>query len=146
MSDARVDAQADGLRIGDAERESAAADLGEHFAQGRLTVDEHADRLEQIWSARTRAHLVPVFRDLPGGTYGARPATSARDRPEPQWRRRRLLPVPLFVAVPLLLVAAVLLHVPFLLFGVLALWFLARGPRRHARLARHGHWGHHGCR
>ena len=65
------------LRIGDAERERAAADLGEHFAQGRLSVDEHAERLEQVWVAKTRAELVPLFRDLPGGAYGARPAVPA---------------------------------------------------------------------
>jgi ferric-dicitrate binding protein FerR (iron transport regulator) len=139
VSDARVDAPPDALRIGDAERDQAAADLGEHFAQGRLTSDEHAERLEQIWSARTRAELVPLFRDLPGGAYGARPASPESGRTDRAWRRRRFLPVPLFAAVPLLLVAAVLLHVPILLFGVLALWFLARGPRRHLR---HGHLGH----
>ncbi|MBJ7359279.1 DUF1707 domain-containing protein [Nocardioides sp.] len=138
MSDARIDS----LRIGDAERERAAADLGEHFAQGRLTADEHAERLEQVWVAKTRAELAPLFRDLPGGTYGARPAGPPQ-RPAPSWRGRRWLPVPAFAAVPLLLVAAVLLHVPFLLFGVLALWFLSRGPWRHTR---HGHWGHRGCR
>ena len=139
------DAQGPALRIGDAERERAAADLGEHFAQGRLTVDEHAERLEQVWAARTRAELAPVFRDLPGGAYGAQPVSPAARRPEPPWRRRRFFPVPMFAAVPLLLAAAVLLHVPFLLFGVLALWFLARGPWRHARYARHGSRGWHGC-
>jgi hypothetical protein len=131
------DAQGPALRIGDAERERAAADLGEHFAQGRLSVDEHAERLEQVWAARTRAELAPVFRDLPGGAYGAQPVGPAVRRLEPPWRRR-FFPIPIFAAVPLLLAAAVLLHVPFLLFGVLALWFLARGPRRYGR---HGSFG-----
>ena len=40
------------LRIGDAEREQAAADLGEHFAQGRLSADEHAERLDQVCAPR----------------------------------------------------------------------------------------------
>ena len=44
---------------------AAAADLGEHFAQGRLTADEHAERLEQVWAAKTRGELAPIFRDLP---------------------------------------------------------------------------------
>jgi Flp pilus assembly protein TadB len=55
----------DRLRIGDAEREAAARELGEHFALGRITVDEHSERLEQIWAARTAADLAPAFRDLP---------------------------------------------------------------------------------
>ena len=37
------------LRIGDADRETAARELGEHFAMGRITADEHSERLEQIW-------------------------------------------------------------------------------------------------
>ena len=30
------------IRLSDAERDAAAADLSEHFAQGRLTAEEHA--------------------------------------------------------------------------------------------------------
>jgi Domain of unknown function (DUF1707) len=120
------------LRIGDAERERAAADLGEHFAQGRLSVDEHADRLEQVWAARTQAELGPVFRDLPGGAYGARPAGPAPTRSERPWRSRRF-PVPIFAIVALLVLVTVVTHVPFLVFGLLALWCLARGPWRHSQ-------------
>jgi len=126
------------LRIGDAERERAAADLGEHYAQGRLSADEHAERLEQVWASRTRAELAPLFRDLPGGAYGARPAVPQERGRAPRWRGRRFLPVPLFVAVPLLVLVAVVVHVPFLLFGLLALWLVARGPRRGPRP---GHYG-----
>ena len=54
------------LRIGDAEREQAATELGEHYAQGRLTAEEHAERLDRVWSARTRGELGPLFVDLPG--------------------------------------------------------------------------------
>ncbi|GAB3243787.1 DUF1707 SHOCT-like domain-containing protein [Nocardioides dilutus] len=124
------------IRIGDAERERAAADLGEHYAQGRLSADEHAERLEQVWAAKTHAELSPLFRDLPGGAYGARPA-GPPPRPEPRWRTRRS-PVPLFAAVPLLALVAVVMHAPFVVFAVLGLWFLARGPRRHWR---HGSYG-----
>ena len=55
----------DRLRIGDAEREEAAHELGEHFAMGRITAEEHSERLEQIWAARTAADLAPAFADLP---------------------------------------------------------------------------------
>lgn len=130
--------QPQALRIGDAERESAAAELGEHYAQGRLSADEHAERLEQVWASRTRAELAPLFGDLPGGAYGARPVVPAEPRRrEPRWRGRRV-PVPLFAAVPLLALVAVVMHAPFLVFAVLGIWFLARGPRRGFR---HGHGG-----
>jgi hypothetical protein len=136
-----VSQPAEGLRIGDAEREGAAADLGEHYAQGRLTADEHAERLEQVWAARTRADLAPLFRDLPGGAYGVSAVAPREARPAPRWRARRL-PVPLFAAVPLLALVAVVMHAPFLVFAALGIWFLARGPRRHWS---HGRMGH-GCR
>ena len=42
------------LRMSDAEREQAAGELGEHYVQGRLTAEEHSERLDQIWAARTR--------------------------------------------------------------------------------------------
>lgn len=128
--------QTEQLRIGDAERECAAADLGEHFAQGRLSVDEHAERLEQVWAARTQADLAPVFRDLPGGAYGARPPGPAQPRTEQRWQRRRF-PVPIFALVPVLVVLTLMLHAPFLVFGVLALWCLARGPWRRAHHGPH---------
>ncbi|QIX27775.1 DUF1707 domain-containing protein [Nocardioides sp. JQ2195] len=67
------------LRISDVERERAAADLAEHYAEGRLTTDEHAERLDAIWSARTGADLAPIFDDLPHPARGAvaRPAAHA---------------------------------------------------------------------
>ncbi|WP_134768232.1 DUF1707 domain-containing protein [Nocardioides sp. 1609] len=75
----------DGLRIGDTERDRAAADLSEHVALGRLSVDEHAERLDAVWSARTGADLEAVFHDLPSSTPARRvPGGSASGRrPDP---------------------------------------------------------------
>jgi len=54
------------LRIGDAERDAAAADLGEHFAAGRLDLDELHERLDEVFSAKTRGQLSRTMADLPG--------------------------------------------------------------------------------
>lgn len=53
------------MRVGDAEREAVAAQLREHYADGRLTLDELNERLDQAFAARTRADLTAVTRDLP---------------------------------------------------------------------------------
>lgn len=54
------------LRVGDAERDAAAADLSEHYAAGRLTLDELNERLETVFSAKTFGQLARVMADLPG--------------------------------------------------------------------------------
>lgn len=53
------------MRVGDAEREAAAAEVREHFASGRLTQDELNQRLDQTFAAKTRGDLNAVFSDLP---------------------------------------------------------------------------------
>jgi hypothetical protein len=66
------------MRVGDAEREAAAAEVREHFASGRLTQDELNQRLDQTFAAKTRADLNAVFHDLPSA--GWRDATAGRPR------------------------------------------------------------------
>jgi len=53
------------IRVGDAEREAAAAQLRDHYADGRLTLDELNERLDQTFAAKTRADLNVLTRDLP---------------------------------------------------------------------------------
>jgi hypothetical protein len=75
------------LRIGDAERDAAAADLGEHYAAGRLTIDELNERLDAAFSAKTFGQLARIMADLPGpgrlpwrtGPRGPRPDDWAYD-------------------------------------------------------------------
>ena len=62
------------VRVGDADREAVAAQLREHYADGRLTLEELNERLDQVFAAKTRADLNPVLRDLP---YVSRPFTGA---------------------------------------------------------------------
>ena len=129
------------LRIGDAEREQVAAALGEHYAQGRLTSDEHAERLDQIWTARTRADLQPVFRDLPDP---ARRTTNAAATGQSWPAPRHHLGGPprfLFVVIAALVVLTVLTHVPFVLFGLMvALLVFSRRRRGFPGPRRMQHW------
>lgn len=119
------------LRIGDAERESATTELGDHYAAGRLDHDEYSERLDAIWAARTRRELDPLFVDL--RPVPARPAVRA-----PSWgvppsrapRRRGGLPTPLLVVAAVLVALGVLTHLPWILLG-LAVWFFVVRPRRH---------------
>jgi Domain of unknown function (DUF1707)/Winged helix DNA-binding domain len=58
-------APAPDVRVGDADRDAAAAALGEHFAQGRLTLDELNARLDATLTATTHRELSQAARDLP---------------------------------------------------------------------------------
>jgi len=62
------------VRIGDADREAITAQLREHYADGRLTLDELNERLDQAFAAKTKADLDVVMRDLP---HVSRPLTDA---------------------------------------------------------------------
>jgi hypothetical protein len=54
------------MRVGDAERDAAAADLGEHYTAGRLTLEELHERLEAVFAAKTFGQLARIMSDLPG--------------------------------------------------------------------------------
>lgn len=53
------------LRVSDAEREAVVDSLRHHAGEGRLTVDELTQRVEQAYGARTIGELEAVQRDLP---------------------------------------------------------------------------------
>jgi hypothetical protein len=53
------------LRASDTDRDRAAAVLNEALAEGRLTAEEHSQRLDSIYAAKTHADLVPILNDLP---------------------------------------------------------------------------------
>jgi len=63
---ARQDHPAPTARVSDADRDAAAAALGEHFAQGRLTLEELGARLDATLAATTHGELAQAARDLPG--------------------------------------------------------------------------------
>lgn len=65
-----VRAEPDVIRASDADRDRIADILREAMAEGRLTADEHAERVDSVYRAKTVGELEPLVRDLPapGGT------------------------------------------------------------------------------
>lgn len=53
------------IRVSDAERDAAVAELSQHYQQGRLTVEEFDERSGQAFAARTGDQLHALFVDLP---------------------------------------------------------------------------------
>ena len=75
-------AEAD-LRASDADRERVAEALREAYAEGRLTAEEHSDRVDSVYAAKTLGELVPLTRDLPSHAQ-AHAAAATAPRPAPQ--------------------------------------------------------------
>ena len=80
------------VRVGDADREAVAAQLREHYADGRLTLEELNERLDQTFAATTRADLNTVTLDLPqamrpgGLPYTGAGQTAGAGWPGPGWQ------------------------------------------------------------
>src|SRR5215472_10443813 len=53
------------MRISDADRDRAASVLSHALAEGRLTPQEHSERLDAIFAAKTQADIRPLISDLP---------------------------------------------------------------------------------
>jgi hypothetical protein len=68
------------LRVSDAERDRAVAELSEAYQAGRITADEFDQRSTQAWSARTGRELTATLADLPLGRVDADPADAATPR------------------------------------------------------------------
>ncbi len=54
------------VRVGDAERNQAAAEIDLAYADGRLTLTEHNDRIADVFKARTYGDLAELTKDLRG--------------------------------------------------------------------------------
>jgi hypothetical protein len=123
------------VRIGDTERDTAVAALGDHFAAGRLTREEFDERIDQAMQARFESDLQPLFADLPGAGAERQPATG--------WPVGVAPRVPVFLwFLPVILVAlivtAIALSAPWMLWGVFWLFILSRFWMR--RPPRPGPW------
>jgi hypothetical protein len=124
------------VRIGDAERDRAVSDLGDHFAAGRLTREEFDARVDQAMAARFGSDLQPLFVDLPRAEPVPSQAAGARPGPGVRW------PILLWW-LPLILVGALILLLvlgaPWLIWifcwvlFVSAFWGRGRSYHHHRR-------------
>ncbi|MEG3629589.1 DUF1707 SHOCT-like domain-containing protein [Streptomyces poriticola] len=69
------------LRASDADRDRVADLLRESLAEGRLTAEEHAERVEGVLAARTVGELDGFVRDLPAAHRPSSDGPVAPDRP-----------------------------------------------------------------
>jgi hypothetical protein len=53
------------MRASDVDRDRVAAILREHTAQGRITMEEFNERLEQLYESKTYGQLAKLTADLP---------------------------------------------------------------------------------
>jgi len=130
------------LRAGDADREAVAAALREHYAQGRLTLEEFNQRIEAAYAATMRSQLSALTRDLPPIMAPTAPAARVpvaapgvqreRARHEHGSRSRSglgLIPALIAVVTTWLLIAGLHLSL-FPLPGKLAIFLLVFGVIR----------------
>jgi hypothetical protein len=66
------------LRVSDADRDRAVAQLSEHFQAGRLTLEEFDERSGQALRAKTARELTDLFTDLPAAQAGTAGAVAVR--------------------------------------------------------------------
>jgi hypothetical protein len=126
------------LRIGDAEREAAISSLASHFAEGRLTQVEHAERMELALNARTGRDLDVLFADLPRRAD----ETGATRRPS-RGLRFEWIAAPLFAAFFIAAVIFVILNL-LPIFALFALALVASRLLFGVRYRRHGWHGSNG--
>ncbi len=69
------------LRISDADRDRAASILNQAMAEGRLTPDEHSQRLDGIYAAKTQADILPFVSDLPAAAPAVTAGPASRKTP-----------------------------------------------------------------
>ena len=133
------------MRIGDSDRERAMADLAMHYADGRLDHEEYDERLDAIWTARTRADLAMLFSDLPRPQ--PQPTRAPARTPGRPGSRSR---VPLLPVLAVLIVLSVLAEAPLFLLIFPLMWFMHRrrgpfAPPPPGRADYRRHRGPHGC-
>lgn len=132
------------VRIADSDRERAMADLATHYADGRLDHEEYDERLDAVWTARTRGDLALLFADLPRPVVTYPPAA----KPAPQRGTRRTR-VPLLPVFALLIALSIIVGAPMWLLIFPLMFFRSRhggtraphsGPADYRRTHRSHGW------
>jgi hypothetical protein len=133
------------LRVSDADRDRAIAELSEHYQAGRLTTEEFEDRTGRALQARTTADLAALFTDLPRrqalgtGTTATSPASAAPDSIAPggagrAWPARLpVAPVTILAIVAVIaLLSGHLFHIAWVpVVAIVVVRLLAGGRSRH---------------
>lgn len=70
------------MRASDADRDRIADILRDALAEGRLDAEEHSERIDAVYRAKTVGELEPLVRDLPvAGSAGAAPYAGGAHAP-----------------------------------------------------------------
>lgn len=80
------------MRISDADRDRVIKQLQDASSEGRITLDEFAERSRMAYDAKFASDLVPLTSDLPVPA-DARPLTPARPAPAVPAKRRWLVQI-----------------------------------------------------
>ena len=129
------------VRIGDVEREAAVSALNRHFADGRLTLLEHDERISLALAAQHSVDLDKLFADLPTLGMPASPRGATRRSSTAAAGRfvaSRVVPIPIML-LGLAVALFVFVHLlPFIFVGAVVM-FVVRGR------AMRNHYGVHGA-
>lgn len=107
------------LRISDSERAHATALLGEHYAQGRLDLEEFDDRSTLAMAARYQDQLDTLLADLPSlDPVPASPPRVPDGSSRRCWTKSPVLLAPLAIAILVLTYGGALLALPLLWWAV----------------------------
>lgn len=64
------------LRASDADRDRVAERLREALAEGRISAEEHDERIDRLFAAKTYGELARLTSDLPGDAVVSRPSSA----------------------------------------------------------------------
>lgn len=80
------------IRASDNDRDRVAARLRDALAEGRISPDEHSERLDAVYDSKTLGELVPITRDLPEPSGSAPPPVERSfGSPRPVYGRERIV-------------------------------------------------------